>query len=65
MSKNVERAKRHMALAFEKLNRIPVSGANVDYMAYARQELRTAYELLDKKKPQLESKDDTEVQDNE
>lgn len=40
----VRRAIKHMEEAFKYLNNIPVSGANVDILALARQELRKAYQ---------------------
>lgn len=39
----VRRSIKHMEEAFKYLNNIPVSGANVDILALARQELRKAY----------------------
>lgn len=40
----VRRSIKHMEEAFKYLNSITVSGANVDILALARQELRKAYQ---------------------
>lgn len=49
----VRRAIKHMEEAFKYLNNIPVSGANVDILALARQELRKAYqEIKDCEEPE-------------
>ena len=37
---------KHLDNAYKWLSKIPVSGASVDYMAMARQELREAFNLL-------------------
>ena len=49
----VRRAIKHMEEAFKYLNSITVSGANVDILALARQELRKAYqEVKDCEEPE-------------
>ena len=50
--------KKHMDNAYRWLSKIPVSGASVDYMAMARQELREAFKALPDDKPNAEVKPD-------
>lgn len=51
-------AKKHLDNAFCWLNKIPVAGEAVDYMAMARQELREAFKALTDEKPEAEVKQD-------
>ena len=41
----MEAIKQHLDSAYAALAKIPVSGEAVDLMAFARQEMRTAYKL--------------------
>lgn len=41
-----EKLKKHLDAAYIWLSKIPVSGESVDAMAMARQELRTAWSIL-------------------
>ena len=50
--------KKHLDSAYHWLSKIPVSGAAVDYMAMARQELREAFKLLPGDNPDSVVKED-------
>ena len=50
--------KKHLDNAFFWLNKIPVTGEAVDYMAMARQELRKAFAKLPDDEPVSEVKKD-------
>lgn len=47
---STKQVKEHMDKAYAWLSKIPVSGAAVDAMAMARQELRVAFKLLPEEK---------------
>ena len=49
-----EEMKRHIDRAFASLDKIPVTGASVDFMAIARQELRAVFDILKKDEPEKE-----------
>lgn len=53
----------HLEKAYDMLSQISVSGNNVDRMAMAKQELRTAFQMLDVMKNQ-QGKEETDGQDH-
>ena len=53
----------HLEKAYDMLSQISVSGNNVDRMAMAKQELRTAFQMLDVMKNQ-QGKEETDGHDH-